>query len=41
MHPTASIELNAGLHVALETPDAAARWLAGEPIFDAALVRWR
>lgn len=27
------LELTAALHVALETPDAAARWLAGEAIF--------
>lgn len=30
------IELTAGLAVALALPDAAARWLAGEPIFAAA-----
>ncbi len=30
------LELTAALRVALETPDAAARWLAGEPLFEAA-----
>ena len=32
-------ELAAGLEVALTTPDAEARWLAGEPIFAAAETR--
>ena len=27
------LELTAALHIALETPDAAERWLAGEPVF--------
>jgi hypothetical protein len=31
--PHELVELNTALAVALETPDAAARWLAGEPIF--------
>ncbi len=30
------LELTAAVRIALETPDAAARWLAGEPIFRAA-----
>lgn len=30
------LELTAALRIALETPDAAERWLAGEPIFRAA-----
>ena len=30
------LELTAALRIALDTPDAAARWLAGEPVFDAA-----
>ncbi|MFQ5775521.1 MAG: YkgJ family cysteine cluster protein [Kiloniellaceae bacterium] len=30
------VELTRALRIALETPDAAARWLAGEPVFRAA-----
>jgi hypothetical protein len=30
------LELNAALRIALQAPDAAERWLAGEPVFTAA-----
>lgn len=33
------LELTAALRIALENPDAAGRWLAGEPIFDPAVLR--
>ncbi len=35
----ARLELTAAIRIALETPDAEARWLAGEPIFAAAATR--
>jgi Fe-S-cluster containining protein len=35
---TQSVELNAGLHVALTVPDAEARWLAGDDVFEKARV---
>ncbi len=37
--PHQRVELVAALHIALETPDALARWLEGEAIFEAARVR--
>jgi len=37
-----NVELTAALHIALETPDIAERWLAGESMFaDASYVGWR
>jgi hypothetical protein len=33
------LELTAALRIALENPDAAERWLAGEPIFEPAVLR--
>jgi len=37
-----NVELTAGLHIALKTPDIAERWLAGESLFaDACYVGWR
>jgi hypothetical protein len=37
--PHERVELVAALQVALDVPDARARWLAGERIFDVAVVR--
>ena len=34
--PSPHLELTAALRIALETPNAAERWLAGEPVFRAA-----
>ena len=31
-----NVEFNAGLHIALQTDDAARRWLDGENLFEAA-----